>query len=85
MCTIPTYDSHFQRVSYLLFNFETDFFAKSNDNYNTQVPGRINAYIPYEGSGEYGVGSVRVVNANLAIVFDSNGTKIVEVTEYKEG
>ena len=44
-----------------------------------QVPGRINAYIPYEGSGEYGVGSVRVVNANLAIVFDSNGTKIVEV------
>lgn len=78
MCTIPT--QPLSKSGYL-YNFETDFFAKSNDNYNTQVPGRINAYIPYEGSGEYGVGSVRVVNANLAIVFDSNGTKIVEVTE----
>ena len=78
MCTIPT--QPLVKSSYL-YNFETNFYAKSNDNYDTQVPGRINAYIPYESSGEYGVGSVRVVSANLAIVFDSNGTKMVEVTE----
>jgi len=78
MCTIPT--QPLVKGGYL-YNFETDFYAKSNDNYDTQVPGRINAYIPYDGSGEYGVGSVRAVSANLAIVFDSNGTKIVEVTE----
>ena len=78
MCTIPT--QPLVKGSYL-YNFETDFYAKSNDLYATQTPGRINAYIPYESSGEYGVGSVRVVSANLAIVFDQNGTKIVEVTE----
>jgi len=78
MCTIPT--QPLVKSGYL-YNFETDFYAKSNDNYDTQIPGRINAYIPYATSGEYGVGSVRAVSANLAIVFDQNGTKIVEVTE----
>ena len=78
MCTIPT--RPLLKNSYL-YNFEQDFYAKSNDYYNTQTPGRINAYIPYANSEANGVESVRTIEANLAIVFDSNGTKMVEVTE----
>ncbi len=78
MSTIPTMP--LLKNNYL-YNFEQDFYAKSNDYYNTQNPGRISAYIPYSTAESYGIESVRVIEANLAIVFDSNGTKMVEVTE----
>ena len=54
--------------------FETDVYTKSNDNWDTYIPGRISAFIPYTTHS-----SIRVIDDDFALVFSSVGTKIQEM------
>ena len=73
MSTIPTYPLIKDGYQYLL---EQDFYAKSNDNWVSHTPGRLNAYIPYGENDR----RVRVIDDNLAIVFSATGTRMMEIT-----
>ena len=58
-----------------LYLFEQDFYAKSDDEFDNYVPGRVQAYVPYQA-----VEHIRVIDANLAIAFSDVGAKMLEVT-----